>query len=517
MMNAERPLTVLIAALGGEGGGVLTAWIVAAARAEGLVVQSTSIPGVAQRTGATTYYLELFPKQSVNQNSRQPVMALTPFPGNVDVMLASELVEAGRAIQSGYVTSDRTTLIASTHRVYAMSERIHMADSRHEPDNIFKAAEQMAERTVLFDMEHAARSASSAINAVMLGALAGSNSLPISRECFVQAIQDTGISVEANLSGFSAGYEGATRGTAIRTTGTGPDPDVKASTSAGATLLTYVQQHFPHVTHATVMQAVARLVDYQDMRYAKLFLDRLEPILEYDRSARGDGRDWMLTIETARYLAARMAYEDIIWVADLKTRAERFERVRHEVKAEPGEPVVISEFLKPGIEEFCSVLPGWLARPIIRWQHARALQDRLNLSMRVKTSTISGFVLLRLVAKLRVWRSRCWRYAEEQSDIERWLDAVRRAAYIDYDFGLEAAQLARLIKGYGSTRRLGRTNSEKIMQALVNPALDSGQPANQMVARARQAALADPDGKALDQLLREAGVGGIPTQTPEAA
>ena len=61
MSTAPRPVTLLIAALGGEGGGVLTDWIVAAAADLGLPAQSTSIPGVAQRTGATTYYIEIFP------------------------------------------------------------------------------------------------------------------------------------------------------------------------------------------------------------------------------------------------------------------------------------------------------------------------------------------------------------------------------------------------------------------------------------------------------------------------
>ncbi len=58
---APRPVSVLIAALGGQGGGVLTDWIVAAAEHAGLAAQATSIPGVAQRTGATTYYLEVHP------------------------------------------------------------------------------------------------------------------------------------------------------------------------------------------------------------------------------------------------------------------------------------------------------------------------------------------------------------------------------------------------------------------------------------------------------------------------
>jgi indolepyruvate ferredoxin oxidoreductase beta subunit len=56
-MNGEqsRPITVLICALGGEGGGVLAEWLVETATHSGYVAQSTSIPGVAQRTGATTY------------------------------------------------------------------------------------------------------------------------------------------------------------------------------------------------------------------------------------------------------------------------------------------------------------------------------------------------------------------------------------------------------------------------------------------------------------------------------
>ena len=47
-----KPVTILVGALGGDGGGVLCDWIVAAAQSQGLGVQATQIPGVAQRTGA---------------------------------------------------------------------------------------------------------------------------------------------------------------------------------------------------------------------------------------------------------------------------------------------------------------------------------------------------------------------------------------------------------------------------------------------------------------------------------
>src|SRR5258708_16680678 len=108
----ERPICVLIAALGGEGGGVMADWLIEAATQCGFPAQSTSIPGVAQRTGATTYYLEVFPAKKETLQGRVPVLSLTPSPGNVDLIVASELTEAGRAMQNGFVSPQRTTPLA---------------------------------------------------------------------------------------------------------------------------------------------------------------------------------------------------------------------------------------------------------------------------------------------------------------------------------------------------------------------------------------------------------------------
>jgi len=71
-MEQNRPITLLVCALGGEGGGVLTEWLVDIARHAGYAVQSTSIPGVAQRTGATTYYIEVFPVPIAQLGGQRP-------------------------------------------------------------------------------------------------------------------------------------------------------------------------------------------------------------------------------------------------------------------------------------------------------------------------------------------------------------------------------------------------------------------------------------------------------------
>ena len=111
-MAARRPISILIAALGGQGGGVLTEWLVGAAGHAGYPAQATSIPGVAQRTGATTYYVEVFPER-MEAGGAEPIFSLYPTPGDVDVIIASELLEAGRTLEMDYASPGRTTLVAS--------------------------------------------------------------------------------------------------------------------------------------------------------------------------------------------------------------------------------------------------------------------------------------------------------------------------------------------------------------------------------------------------------------------
>ena len=162
-------------------------------------------------------------------------------------------------------------------------------------------------------------------------------------------------------------------------------------------------------------------MDFQDIEYAELYLDRVDKVTAIDSAK----REYALGRETARYLALWMTYEDIIRVADLKSRPERYLRVREEIQAKPHEPVLINEFLKPGVDEFAAVLPEKLGRSL------RNKRDRLrwlSFSLRLGSHTILGHLLMRLLAGCRRWRRKSLRWQEEQALIERWLDAVCRAA-----------------------------------------------------------------------------------------
>jgi indolepyruvate ferredoxin oxidoreductase beta subunit len=473
MTLPDRPITILIAALGGEGGGVMADWLMDAATASGFPAQATSIPGVAQRTGATTYYLEIFPFHKQELGGKEPVLSLTPSPANVDVMVASELIEAGRAMQNGFVSPERTTLIASTHRIYATVEKMQMADGRFDSERVLAAARELARHAVLFDMRTVAQQSGTVINAVLFGALAGAGVLPFAREACEQAIRRAGRGAEASLRGFAAGFDIAQ--------GQRAAPAPAAAPKRASTL------------DEVMKIAVERLQDYQGERYVELYRRRMQPFLAGDAA---------LAAEVARHLALWMAYEDIIRVADLKTRPSRFARVRKEVGAREHEPVVVIDYLKPGVDEFASILPHALGRRLVSWAEKRGKLDAYNVGMHVRTSGLPGYLLVRSLAWLRPWRPMSYRYREEQQLIERWLGNVAEAAKRDARLALEIAACAGLVKGYGETHRRGKGNFLAIMDALVeNPAAADAAGQAAALRKAREAALADPEGQAISREL----------------
>ena len=140
MSNAVKPIKMVAAALGGEGGGVFTNWVIDVAEANNWLCQTTSLAGVAQRTGATIYYLELYPRAVAG--NQQPVLSLFPAQGDIDITITSEIAEAGRMIERGFVSKDKTTLISSSHRVYGISEKSDVGDGSIDATALLGLAER---------------------------------------------------------------------------------------------------------------------------------------------------------------------------------------------------------------------------------------------------------------------------------------------------------------------------------------------------------------------------------------
>jgi indolepyruvate ferredoxin oxidoreductase beta subunit len=210
--------------------------------------------------------------------------------------------------------------------------------------------------------------------------------------------------------------------------------------------------------------------------------------------------------ETARHLAVRMSYEDVIRVAAAKVAPDRLARIERSMGVAPGQPFKVVEFLKPGVEEICQVLPNALARRILALAERSDRLKRLHVGMEIDSTSITGYLRFRVLASLRRFRRGSFRYREEQAAIDAWLGHIAAAAAKSPEFALEIAECARLIKGYGDTFKRGVANHQAIETRVIRPAVAGQLPlkaAADAVASARAAALLDPDGESLAKCLSE--------------
>ena len=474
----ERPITLTIAALGGQGGGVVQNWMVDVAEQSGHVVQATSVPGVAQRTGATIYYLEFYPK-----SDDRPVMALMPARGTCDLVVASELVEAARMVQRRLVQPNVTTLITSTHRAYTIDEKSHLGDGRADSDELLEVVQGNAQRLVAFDMEAIAARHSSVISAAILGAIAGSGVLPFEIAHYANAIERSGLNVAANLAAFNDALESArAEGLPKAVCEQDAQPDRPTPITDGWVL------QLPSAVREVVSHAVPRLIDYQDQAYVSEYRTLIDNLLEIDSAP------FALTAETAKGLALWMTYEDTIRVADLKTKPKRLARLLG--SDEKAEIVQVTEYLKPRIEEIAGSMPVGIGRWARQSNAARALLGLFTRGLTIRSSSLWGYFTLRMVARLRKLRRRLLRHHEEMTAMREWLDCVTALAQTDYDLAIEVARSQELVAGYGDTHERGSANLKRIMSFALDHKQSSG--AHAVVGKVREAALADETGHGLD-------------------
>jgi len=495
-------IKLAILAVGGQGGGVLTNWITDLAQRCGWHVQSTSVAGVAQRTGATIYYVEMMRKDPARVDA-SPVLALSPAPGDIDILISAELAEAGRAVLRGFVTQDRTTLIASSHRMLAVSEKIVPGDGRADSATMLKRAEQAARRFIHFDMESMAKQAGSVISASLFGALAGSGELPFPREEFEATIRGGGRGAKASLAAFALAYDRTQRGPQPAT---GPQSPAAPTVAGPAGLraewsaLERRLETLPEAARDMAGHGLRKVVDFLDPAYGGEYLDRLEAVAAFDSAAHGHA----LTREAAKYVANAMVYDDIIRVADLKTRSSRAERVRREVHLGEDQTLLTTEYFHPRMEEICGMLPARLGAAIeARPGLMKGLNRFVDRGRRIRTDGMFGFGMLWLVGGLRRWRRSLLRHRVEMAHLEEWLVLAVKEARADYDLGVEVLRCRRLIKGYSDTHARGQSKFDRVLGCLAM--LRGRDDAAAWIARLREAALKDAEGDALDGAIATVG------------
>ncbi|MFK7730330.1 MAG: indolepyruvate oxidoreductase subunit beta family protein [Pseudomonadales bacterium] len=497
MNESQKSINIVAAALGGQGGAVFTNWLIEVAESNGWRAQTTSLAGVAQRTGATIYYIELIPRDDAS--AADPVLSLFPSPGDIDIAICSEIAEAGRMLQRGFISKDKTALITSSNRVYSITEKIDLADGTIEPELLLDLSKQYAKDLIAFDMQSVADQHKSVISSVMLGALAGSGSLPFSKQSFLDAIAASGKAVNTSQAAFNAGFEKAQSGDVqiFEPEAASPAPLAALNDSSFADPIA----RLPNSARETAVNGVNKLCDYQDADYAKEYLSHLQIMAELD-----DGtNDSELTELSARYLALWMSFEDVPRVAQLKLRESRMSSIREEVGATESNIMYVTEYFKPRPEEMCAIMPAGIGAKVLASKLGYKILTAFSGGKKLRTNTISIFLALKLLAGMRKFRRGSLGYQHEHNMINSWLDAIKAAAKRDVRVAIEIAKCGRLVKGYGDTRH--RTSEQT--QQIVDHANRTQTSNPDEIAQLLAAALADDSNEAFSKAL--------PTTTATAA
>lgn len=484
-------IKLAVLAVGGQGGGVLTGWIADLASKGGYAVQMTSVAGVAQRTGATIYYVEMAPR-----SDRNPVFAQSPSPGDVDILIAAELMEAGRAVMRGFVTPDRTTLIASTHRILAVSEKQVPGDGRSDNGLVEDEITKAALKAICFDMETIAADAGSVISASLFGGLAKSGALPFETALFEDVIRSAGRGVEQSLAAFRGALNHGEGGTTVVSA-------VGATPVSGPPRLiekwTALQERvagFDPECRKMVEAGLRKVVDYQDVRYGEDYLSHVETWSHRDSEKNG----FELTRTAAKYIANAMCYDDILRVADLKIRESREQRLRREQQAYAAEIVQVTEYFHPRAEEICGTLPAPVGAWMERTPWAFKTVNRLfNKGRRIRTDRLSGYLPMRFICLFKPHRRSLFRHRQETAHLKHLLDAAEAALEEDYKLAVEVLSCQRLVKGYSDTHARGQSKFTKVLGALEQ--LRGRSDAADWIRRLREIALKDEKGAELDGAL----------------
>jgi indolepyruvate ferredoxin oxidoreductase beta subunit len=465
---------VYIAAVGGQGGNLFTEWLTAAATCEGQRAQSVSLTGLSQRGGATGYYVEL----AAGPNQDEVVFCQYPVPGQLDLLVGQELLEMARAVEQG-LTSEKTTIVTSTHRMLSTPEKLPSDGGIMDPAELLAFGRRFSGQLIAFDavaLAHQHGLDEIFGNAVLFGAAAASGALGISPEACKQAIEQTGIAVEANLNAFDLGTAYVTERRYEQPVFQ-PEPTLDELALANAARLSgRKRRHYQELFAGTAatwveplrqvfVEAFYRLIDYQGVGYARKYLALVEDMWRREQVP----QDPSLTLIYARNLATLMTYEDGARVAQLKIRQERFDRITGERGLTSGQVYILRDYLKPDAYEIYGLFPARLVSALLPLGRKLFGQRERYLELTPRTNSFLGiltFWFLTLFIPFRRWS---YRYRDEWRGIDNYRASILRFIEIHYDLAVVMADTATLIKGYGHTRRKTRAAAQRYVDNIVSP------------------------------------------------
>jgi len=188
-------LRIFFTGVGGQGTLLATRLVGEAALEEGFPVLMSEIHGMAQRGGVVE-------SSVVIGSDASPIIP----DGEADIVIAFELLEAVRALPK---CNPKTVIITSTTRILPFTVSIGQG-AYPDSDTLYQMVESHVASLIRVDADELARSSSAdrSSNVVMIGVLAGTGILPLSKKSFEQALRQILPErlLEPNLRALDAGH-----------------------------------------------------------------------------------------------------------------------------------------------------------------------------------------------------------------------------------------------------------------------------------------------------------------------
>jgi hypothetical protein len=324
-------------------------------------------------------------------------------------------------------------------------------------------------------------------NAILLGALAASEALPISEAGYLEAIERAGVSVKNNTKAFKIGWDYVkSKNYVLPTLEDSPKKWEEFKKERAERLdPRRREQYLRLISRAEIEysvrlreilgEALFRLVDYQGAWYVEKYLSDLRSVYEIDQEMKGGLK---VTELFAKNLALWMSYEDGIRVAELKIKPERFKRIKEEMRLRDDQVFHVIDYLKPDAYEIYGLLPNVLVAPIVRFTGSRLFRvlrsrnRKIAFEQKPVTTSFLGSLRLWSIAKLKFMRPYSYRYHREHSLINKYKLNVEKFTALNYELGCLAAKSGEVIKGYGDVRRRTSNAFGRFIDNIITPLAD---------------------------------------------
>lgn len=508
MSSRLRVYRVLVPSVGGQGGGTISEVLYRAvmierervAKANGMLDRIAyrtdleyryMIPGLAQRNGSV-YSAVVFVSPLELDLPEQIVVAERFHTSSVDVMIAQELAEAVRFAGSGLLNADSTAIV-NEHRFLTTVEKMPTTKSLIPMDEQIAALKRLVGRYVGIDAHGLALTNGMKplyANAILLGALAASNALPISKDSYISAIEErfSGKVMDENIKAFEIGYKHtisaysvySRRNVVSDITEQSMDGIVernhrrlmlsrgKRDAERYVELIKGFADNnsnsnsnsnskygiIPEDLLKILAEGIGQMVEFEGWHHADAYMRRVMDMLSIDRE-RGDGT-FRLSKAYAMHLAGRlMRWEGPFEVARIKSRKSIKDMLPYR-GSRSNVIVKVEALLQPNVEEMYGMVPkrihDIMCRIIPSWQSYIESRRYDGRPISIDLTSIGGYIKLWLLWKLSFMQKHSLRYHREMELVDYFTRVVKDLAMIDYELACMVADYAQYIRGFAHIR-----------------------------------------------------------------